>query len=522
MKHTKTLAVALGAAALIGSGSAAATSNGGWARDTRADYTPLEDFQPVPASAPCPGEPTGYEAKPFVLPAGYRQQVILEELVPPPAGSGTGTVPYDLWDMNTQNETGTDAGRYVYRTHETGNNGAVTFLDLQTGETGVIAERADFERLDGLAWTPWNTLIAAEEVITATHKDPTVPQAQGGLVYELFLDPADPTRLAPSREPITAPQDGTQDYAKDGIRARPAVGARSHEGLRFDRKLNLYGIAESRGAQASRSGGIFRFEPDDKQNPLATGQLYALQTQNRHDGEGRWIPLDREASQVDSDTHAEQRGANEYERPEDVETDTSTGRDVNGNGDTLYVAITGTDEVLAIDLHNPNRPFAYHYVYDASKPHTNTTADPNVAADFDSPDNLALDADGNLAITEDPGSDVAGGKKAGDDIWIAAPPQGPGNPNAPGQQGRRREEARTVQRFATLEDCDAEPSGVYFLMEGTQDYVEQWDPALADYVHDETLLVHRMHSGQFGPEDQLVAITPNETDEDDEKSKRNN
>ena len=199
MKHTKTLAAVLGAAALIGTGSAAASSNGGWARDTRADYTPFEEFQPLPASAPCPGEPTGYQAQPFVLPAGYQQQVILEELVPPPAGSGTGTVPYDLWDMNTQNETGTDAGRYVYRTHETGNNGAVTYLDLQTGETGVIAERPDFERLDGLAWTPWNTLLAAEEVITAAHKDPTVPQAQGGLVYELFLDPADPTRLAPWR-----------------------------------------------------------------------------------------------------------------------------------------------------------------------------------------------------------------------------------------------------------------------------------------------------------------------------------
>ena len=35
-------------------------------------------------------------------------------------------------------------------------------------------------------------------------------------------------------------------------------------------------------------------------------------------------------------------GANEYERPEDVETDTSTGRDVNNNGETVYIAITGT------------------------------------------------------------------------------------------------------------------------------------------------------------------------------------
>ncbi|HYO61326.1 MAG TPA: hypothetical protein VEU29_05455, partial [Actinomycetota bacterium] len=117
---------------------------------------------------------------------------------------------------------------------------------------------------------------------------------------------------------------------------------------------------------------------------------------------------------------------------------------------------------------------------------------------------------GNLAITEDPGGEPSSGKKAGDDVWMAAPPQGPGNADAPGQQGRAREEARSVQRFASLTDCEAEPSGVYFLMEGTQQYVEQWDPELARYVHDETLFVHRMHSGQFGPEDQLVAITPDD------------
>lgn len=498
MKYKRFLVGAVGAFTLLSQAAATAVPAGPWATDTQADYTPFERFSPLASSAPCLGEPTGPQAQPFVIPDGYSQKVILEE---------GAEVPYDLWDMNTQNETGKDAGRYVYRTHETATNGAVTVLDLQTGDTNVIAERSDFERFDGLTWTPWGTLLAAEEVIAASHKDPAVPQAKAGLVYEFFLDPENPARLAPKREPITAPQDGTQDFTQDGIRARPAVGSRSHEGLRFDDDMNLYGIAESRGAQPGLSGGIFRFEPDDLDNPLATGQLYALQTDNRHDGDGSWVALDREASQIDSDAHAEQRGANEYERPEDVETGTSTGRDVNNNGETIYVAITGTDEVVAIDLTNKNRPFAYHYVYDGSEAHTNTTGGSNVAADFDSPDNLALDSEGNLAIAEDPGGSSTSGK-LGDDIWIAAPPMGPGNENAPGQLGRRREDADAVERFASLKDCEAEPSGVYFLMEGTESYVEQWDPALTEFVNNETLLVHRMHSGQFGPEDQLVAISP--------------
>jgi secreted PhoX family phosphatase len=67
------------------------------------------------------------------------------------------------------------------------------------------------------------------------------------------------------------------------------------------------------------------------------------------------------------------------------------------------------------------------------------------------PDNLALDRFGNLYITEDPGGSFAGGKRKGDDIWTAAPAAGGGN--AP---------SSSVVRFASLTDCDAEPTGIYF------------------------------------------------------------
>jgi hypothetical protein len=55
----------------------------------------------------------------------------------------------------TQSEDGPQAGRYLYRTHETGSNGAISRTDLVTGQTSIVVQRADCERLDGIAWTPW-------------------------------------------------------------------------------------------------------------------------------------------------------------------------------------------------------------------------------------------------------------------------------------------------------------------------------------------------------------------------------
>ena len=426
MKHQWRFSAAVAVLACGGTADAASADDNGerQRKDTDADYTPFREFEPVPSSSACTGEPSGKQAKPFVLPSGYGQQVVAEE------GEGGST---DLWDMNTQNESGKDAGRYVYRTHEVGAGPAaggggsqVTVTDLTTGQTKILAQRSDWERFDGIVWTPWGTLLAAEETRAQSGKDAQVPQAVGGLVYEFFVDPSKPDVLLPKRERITA-GDGTSDNVQDGVRARPALGAKSHEGMRFDAQGRFYGISESTGSMPAQSGAIYRFVPDTKrrdERTLAFGQLQAFDSPNGHDGRGTWINLDRTASQVDADQEAESKGANEYERPEDVETGDSTGVDANNGGNTLYVAITGTDEVLAIDLSRRSTPFAYHYV--STGPHLGAPAAPAnaPAGEFDSPDNLALDRRGNLAITEDPGGNPppAGTKTQGDDIWIAAPP----------------------------------------------------------------------------------------------------
>jgi hypothetical protein len=527
LRSGATTALAVGLLGVAATASVADRDDGAQNRqsiDTRADYTPFERFTPLAMSSNCPGEPSGRAANPYNLPAGgregpdrYDQAIVAEESDPiEPRPQGPGNRAEDLWDMNTQNEFGRDAGRYLYRTHEVGGveadaepntpgGGQVTVTDLKTGTTANLAQRNDFERFDGIVWTPWGTVLAAEETSNQSFRDPQVPQAKGGLVYEFFVDRDDPSRLDPSRERIT-PNDGTTDSVRDGIRARPALGAKSHEGMRLDKRGFVYGIAETRGeSNPAQSGGIFRFVPDRK-GDLSRGQLSAYDSPNRKDGSGRWQPLDRAAVQVDADDEAASENVNRYERPEDVETGESTGRDRLNGGQTLYVGITddggdATSEegVFNIDLRQKERPFGYRYVGkgagNASEP------------EFNAADNLALDRQGNLAIAEDGGGN-------GDDIFLAAPPRGGDDDD---DRGKRRQPARTVQRFASIRDCRAEGTGIYFALQGTERFSRSNpNPEVRRLVNGETLFVNRQHAGQTSPVDQAVAIAPVEDERDDD------
>jgi hypothetical protein len=85
----------------------------------------------------CVAPPTtlaGYATyQPFISREGYTQTIVATEVGDfiPVTGSGAGNP-----DMNTLNETGPLAGRFLYRTHEVGSNGAVTITDLETGAAG--------------------------------------------------------------------------------------------------------------------------------------------------------------------------------------------------------------------------------------------------------------------------------------------------------------------------------------------------------------------------------------------------
>jgi hypothetical protein len=370
------------------------------------------DFDHLPSSAACVTPPATLPAfatyQPFVLPAGYSQTILFDEVGDfAPLAGASGNLP----DMHTFNETGPSAGRYLYRTHEVSSNGAVTVTDLWTGITALVVQRSHFEALDGIAWTPWGTLVFAEERIVASFPDPAVPNAVGGLVYE--WDPA---------TGVSTP--------------RPAVGARAHEGLRFDPQGNLYGISESTPG-VNGSGAIYKFVPD-RRGDLSSGQLYALKVLDpSRTGAAIWVPLDRQAVQVNSDAAAIAAGATGWGRPEDVEIAMSTGNSAGG-ASIMYVASTSEDLILRIEL-DGNDAYVSNFVQDGVN-----------ANGMTDPDNLALDRSGNLYIAED--------RSAGD-IWVARRSGGP------------ERMATDVVRFASLSDCSAEPTGIYFDRGGKVLYV---------------------------------------------------
>jgi uncharacterized protein len=385
------------------------------------------EFEPLANSAACVAPPAtlaGFESyEPFVLPPGFHQRIAADELgdFRPVAGTGA-----DVPDMNTLNESGPFAGRFLYRTHETGSNGAVTVLDLATGVVSLVDQAPHYEALDGIAWTPWNTLIFAEERIVASLKDPRAPNAVGGLVYE--WDP----RTGGSSTP------------------RPAVGARSHEGLRFDNQGNLYGISES-GPTSTTSGGIYKFVPDHL-GDLSSGQLFALKVLDAtsRTGEAVWVPLDRSLVQINSDLAAVQAGATGWGRPEDMEiVNLATG------GEVMFVAATSEDLVLRIELHG-DKATVSNYVLEGV----------NVSG-LNNPDNLAVDRTGSLYILEDTGPS---------DIWVV--------PNV-----GKEAVAANVLRFMSLSDCSAESTGLYF----DQNSKTAW--------------VHIQHAGGALRNDLLVEVT---------------
>ncbi|HET6668568.1 MAG TPA: alkaline phosphatase PhoX [Intrasporangium sp.] len=353
---------------------------------------------------------------PFIIPSGFTQQLVVDETqLDLYAGAD------DLTDMNTVNETGPLAGRFLYRTHEVGSDGSLSVVDLDTGEAKVIAQREDWRRLDGLRWTPWGTLLFAEET-------------DSGRLFEAFLDPKDPTVVTRVEE-------------------RGEVGILRHEGIEALGDGTVYVIDELNG------GSIFKFVPT-RRGDLSDGQLYALKLTGLTDAEQKWssstyqqkvgafewVALDMDKVVADADAAADDVAATEFGRPEDVEV----------IGSTLYVANTSEDRVVAIDLtRNELTSFVEKGV---NVPVEDSSAG---ATGFNNPDNLAQGPDGRLWIVED---------NYLSDVWVA------------GLDTDQDGAAGAVEQFASLVDTGAEISGIYFGKDPKTLFlnIQHPDKALAD------------------------------------------
>lgn len=402
-------------------------------------------FDPIPGSAYGLQNGPDLDTTPWVIPEGYTQRIVSDE------SDLDLYVGNDWTDMNTVNETGKHAGRYLFRTHEVrpnsatddgnslrvdgGSGGAVSVVDLRTGVATEIAGRSDWEALDGILWTPWRTVLFAEEVITSSRPDPDWPQATSGLLYELFLDPSDPSRA-------------------EAVVVRPQLGALSHEGIEVDEEGNVYVIDED------RRGSIYKFVPD-RYGDLSSGQLHALRVEGgAKTGPAAWVALDMAQAQVSARVAAAAVGATQFCRPEDLER----------IGETLYVALTcedvanpanlgGPSAVLAIALeddehgkrstsghgHHGGPVVSYVVAPGKNVPfEVRPTATTPGVTGFRAVDNLAKSVDGKLWMVED--NDWS-------DIWVYDPES-----KDAGGDGYRD----GVYLFASLKDRPAEGTGIYF------------------------------------------------------------
>ena len=398
----------------------------------------FSDFTPLASSA----GPNEYEGTPLIFGnPRFQQRTIarrntqLDDLKP---NSGN-------FDMNTVNETGKRPGRYLFTVFETGTSG-VQRHDLMTGETDTIWQVPPTQtaaRFDPATWTPWGTLITGEENWSCSN-------SVCGRLFEL----RNPLKAPAIFEPVNESSNDGADMVHQNVIPRV-----SHEGLQFDAEGNLYFVDELNG------GCLYKYTPAANfwhvkarwADYFAAGQSFALRVGDGNTpnatGPYTWVALTdaNGAALPGAITVTDSNGATsvdgratgdlaefkctDYQRPEDAQIQTIRGRQY------LYVTTTTTNEIYRLDL--KKRAITVF----ADRNTTDLATGLPVGEGLASPDNLAVDNDGNIYIIEDRN----GGTD--DDVWFAKDRNKDGDLNDWGEG---------IGRWASNGTVGSELSGLYF------------------------------------------------------------
>ena len=331
------------------------------------------------------------------------------------------------YDMHTVNENGPEAGRYLFCPFETGQAG-IQRTDLRNMQTVTIWQAPNpgsHVSFDASRWTPWGGYLTGEE----SWSDPGAqPPSDHGRLFEVINPLADPADIV--------------------IKHRNILPRVSHEGLAFDSNNNLYFIDERNNSH------IFRFVSKKPyagsgDEFFAAGQTSVLRvgdgTVEEATGKASWIALtDADGNPLPGvvlvhDNEIDGRATPKlepflgtaFDRPEDLEIKT-----LRNKKQMLFVATTTNSKVFSIDLsRNEVKLFA-------SRATTDMATGYPVDREFTSPDNLAIDADGNIYIVED----QPGGLE---DTWYALDEDNDGV-------------AEAIGKWASLNTLGAEATGLYF------------------------------------------------------------
>jgi secreted PhoX family phosphatase len=417
------------------------------AAPVQAGFTPFSNFTPMTSGSAAGSLP---ESAPFKLSSGNFSQTALANranqlsLAP---GSNSGN-----WDMITANETGSNAGRYLFMPFET-SRGGVQRVDLKDSNyntrtvTIVAPGTQGFVSGDASRWTPWGTYLAAEESWGAS--------STKGRLFEVT-------------NPTTAGANGG-DFVQ-----RTVIPRVSHEGLAFDNNNTLYFVDELNG------GGIYKYvsaKPNATSGAdyFAEGQTYVLKVGSGGQFEGNngsaiagsatWVAITDVKGKalsgvsvaladgtIDGRASASAVGATGFNRPEDLEIK------ILANGHELIYFTTTDSDNDANASNGRGRVYSLDLATNTVKLAADNTLKDlatglAVGSAWSNPDNLAIDAAGNIYVVED----QDGGKA---DIWFLQDLDADGIGDA-------------VGRWLSLSTLGAEPTGLYF---------DKFDPSVA-YVN---------------------------------------
>lgn len=386
-------------------------------------------FSPLPNSGTLNATGVG-EDKPFLLPAGYTQSVLVDQknifTTGYQPGSVGGGVRWGNWDMLTLNETGPDAGRYMFIPHEINGQG-VSRYDFVTGKMVNIAVNNTVlnGRLDPARWTPWGTVIAGDEQTRGSIFEITNPLA------------ADPTTIVSTR--------------------RLDIGRVAFEGISRGKDGNWY-----YGDEAG-NGSLFKYVPKaanvGTSDELVGGQIFALKivggtttAAGNVNGTGTWVPLNdvngvpttgavgsATDPRVDSRAAAVAAGATQFNRPEDSVITTLA----NGH-EAFLITVTGTHSTITLELDPSGKGGTVRDF--ATRDTINLATGQKVGTQFENNDNIALGPDGRIYIVED-------NEPIGGDIWATVDLNNDGVLSGPGEG---------MGRFASLLTNGSEPTGLYW------------------------------------------------------------
>lgn len=385
-----------------------------------AGNTTFDQFTPMVGDV---GEATLPEAAPYRVAAPHVSQMPIVTRDPAQAtrfDSGS-------YDMHTVNENGPETGRFLFTVFETGQAG-IQRTDLRTMQTTTIWAApmpGSHIAFDASRWTPWGSFLTAEE----SWSDPGQAASPYGRLFEVTNPLADPANII--------------------IKHRNILPRVSHEGLAFDRKNNLYFIDERNGSHIYKYTSM-RPRADNGDDFFYAGQTFVLRVGDgktkEATGQATWIPLTDEmgtplpgvvlvhGNEIDGRATPKLDAflGTGFDRPEDLEI-----KSVGHHGKQfLFVATTTNHKVFAIDLTtNQVKLFASRDTIDMA------TGAP-AGAQFTNPDNLAIDADGNIYIVEDQPGGV-------EDIWFAVDKNNDGV-------------AEAIGKWASLSTKGAESTGLYF------------------------------------------------------------